>query len=437
VFANSDGELRGCSAPRDGALWPFATNNEDAAMSRAARYGFLASLATAMLLSFGLAGRAATLVSLYSFCTAMDHSVCLDGEAPWSRLLQIGARFYGTSSAIDAADAGTVFRVTTKGAFKTLHTFCTEASCSGGAAPGKYLALGSDGEVYGVTTTRGGAGDGGTIFKMSTAGRLTTIYRFCSEARCLDGSSPVAITFDAKGNIFGTATAGGKYREGTLFEITTKRAYLKLYDFCSYTNCADGLAPGALLLGSDGNFYGTTAAGGENQAGTVFVVTPVGDLTTLYSFCARKKCADGEQPNQVLVQGRDGNLYGTTTLGGGNGAGTIFRLTRSGSLRTLYAFCDQSYCDDGGNPTDGLIAAADGSFYGAAAAAGIYYNGVLFNITSTGRYSIVYDFCATGGCFDGASPSIAPTLAKDGNLYGTTLAGGDKFNVGTVYKLTP
>jgi uncharacterized repeat protein (TIGR03803 family) len=406
-------------------------------MTSAARCSLLGILAIAMVVSLGRAVRATSLVSLYSFCTATQNSTCLDGEGPSSRLLRIGVNFYGTTSAISVADEGTVFRITAKGIFRSLHTFCAQASCSGGSAPGMYLAAGPDGDVYGVTTMGGGPRDGGTIFKISTAGRLTTIYTFCSEVACLDGASPVAVTFDRAGNIFGTTIAGGKHREGTIFEITTTGAYRKIYDFCSLANCADGLGAGALVLGKDGNFYGTTAAGGENQAGSAFMVTPAGGLTTLYSFCALKDCADGEQPNSLLVQGRDGNLYGTTTLGGAGGAGTIFALTPAGSARILYAFCSQAYCDDGGDPLDGLVLAPDGGFYGTTAAAGIYYNGVLFHVTTAGAYSIVYDFCAAGGCFDGASPGATPTLGADGNLYGATLAGGDKFNVGTIYKLTP
>jgi uncharacterized repeat protein (TIGR03803 family) len=190
-------------------------------------------------------------------------------------------------------------------------------------------------------------------------------------------------------------------------------------------------------LGKDGNFYGTTAAGGVNQAGTVFMVTPAGKLTTLYSFCAENGCGDGAQPTPVLVQGGHGSLYGTTARGGANGAGTIFRLTPARTLNLLYAFCRRSDCDDGGSPADGLVMGADGGFYGSAQMGGIYHNGVLFRLTAAGTYSVVYDFCATGGCFDGSSPAAAPTLGKDGVLYGTTLSGGDRSNVGTIYRLTP
>ena len=396
--------------------------------------GIAAVLGLAQLAAFAAAGCAADLVSLYSFCTAVNQNFqCLDGEAPWSRLLQIDGSLYGTTS----GGHGTVFRITKRGKFTSLYVFCKDRNCRAGAAPGKYLARGPDDEIYGVTTQDGGSGDGGTIFRISPGGGLTIFYRFCSQANCLDGSAPTAVTFDPSGNLFGTSTQGGKYREGTLFEITAGGVYRKLHDFCSRPDCADGLSAGALLRAKDGDFYGTTAAGGEDQGGSVFRMRPDGSLTTLYSFCSVVNCPDGEQPTPLLVEGRNGDFYGTTMLGGANGAGTIFRLTPSGSLKTLYAFCGRAYCDDGANPQDGLVAAPDGSFYGTASTGGIYYNGVLFNITASKKYSIVYNFCATAGCFDGSTPSAAPTLDKNGNLYGTTLAGGDKSNVGAIYELSP
>ena len=128
------------------------------------------------------------------------------------------------------------------------------------------------------------------------------------------------------------------------------------------TNGNGPLAP--LVQGTDGNFYGTTNAGGANSRGTVFKITPGGTLTTLYSFCSQTNCPDGDRPYAGLIQASDGNFYGTTRLGGASIYGTIFKITPGGTLTTLYNFCSQSFCDDGMAPEAGLIQASDGNFYG-------------------------------------------------------------------------
>ena len=141
---------------------------------------------------------------------------------------------------------------------------------------------------------------------------------------------------------------------------TYAQTYSVLY---SFSGGADGASPslGSLFQGADGNFYGTTSAGGTHGSGTVFKITPSGKLTTIYGFCAQTGCADGKTPNGRLVQADDGNLYGTTNTGGANGYGTVFRLTRGGALTTLYSFCAQTNCADGEYPTAGLIQAIDGN----------------------------------------------------------------------------
>ncbi|MGB6472140.1 MAG: choice-of-anchor tandem repeat GloVer-containing protein, partial [Candidatus Acidiferrales bacterium] len=145
-----------------------------------------------------------------------------------------------------------------------------------------------------------------------------------------------------------------------------------LYSFGSQggTDCTDGAVPLAgLIQGSDGNFYGTTRVGGNtNDAGTVFKLTPSGILTTLYSFCSQggTDCTDGEYPYGGLIQGSDGNFYGTTFEGGDGyfNVGTVFKITPSGTLTTLYSFCSQANCTDGELPYAGLIQGSDGNFYG-------------------------------------------------------------------------
>ncbi len=152
-----------------------------------------------------------------------------------------------------------------------------------------------------------------------------------------------------------------------MFKLTPSGTLTTLYSFCSQTNCTDGRGPWAgLIQGSDGNFYGTTNLGGadpSNFFGTVFKLTPSGTLTTLHSFCTVVSvvggvpaCLDGYSPFAGVIQGSDGNFYGTTVYGGPNpspnesGGGTVFKLTSSGALTTLYSFCSQANCTDGYTP---------------------------------------------------------------------------------------
>ena len=153
---------------------------------------------------------------------------------------------------------------------------------------------------------------------------------------------------------------------------------------------SDGANPGAgLVQASDGNFYGTTGSGGAGNWGTVFKITPSGTLTTLYSFCSQTNCSDGANPWAGLVQATDGNFYGTARSGGNNNddcvdstCGTMFKITPSGTLTTLYSFCSQTNCSDGANPGAGVVQATDGNFYGTTGYAGAYGGGTVFRLVS-------------------------------------------------------
>ena len=230
------------------------------------------------------------------------------------------------------------------------------------------------------------------------------------------------------GNFYGTTDGGGVYEQGTVFKVTAGGTLTTLYTFCSQIYCTDGAAPEAgLVQATDGNFYGTTYSGGTYGQGTVFRITATGDLSTLYNFCSQSGCADGADPEAGLVQGTDGNLYGTTSYGGitdsCDGCGTVFKITLAGQLTTLHSF---DYVDDGAYPQAGLVQATDGSFYGTTnigGASGIAA-GTVFGITSAGQLTTLYAFCQTD-CTDGAYPQAGLMQATDGNLYGTTSFGGN------------
>jgi uncharacterized repeat protein (TIGR03803 family) len=292
-----------------------------------------------------------------------------------------------------------------------------------GANP-NALVQGANGLFYG-TTQNGGTNGYGTIFQiqLTANGAPTNLYSFTGYG---DGAFPVAgLVPGADGNFYGTASAGGTGGWGTVFKITPGGTLGSLY---SFTGMADGGFPYAeLMQGTDGNFYGTTWGGGTQHGwGTVFEITPGGILNSLHSFTGG---ADGGSPEATLVQGVDGRLYGTTSEGG-TGSGTVFAISTNGVLTNLYSFTGGS---DGGSPYAGVIQAGDRSLYGTTAYGGQYGNGAIFKITTNGALATLYSF--TGGS-DGSSPYAALIQASDGNLYGTTAYGGGAYGDGTVFQIT-
>jgi uncharacterized repeat protein (TIGR03803 family) len=339
--------------------------------------------------------------------------------------------FYGTTLGGGANFQGTVFRINAAGALTTLYSFCAQSTCPDGAEPQAGLVEGSNGNFYG-TTPIGGANESGTVFEITPAGKLTTIYSFCPQSGCSDGANPYAgLVLASDGNFYGTTHSGGANSVGTVFKITPGGKLTTLHNFCSQTSCMDGANPySGLIQATDGNFYGTTFISGANGSGTVFKITPAGTLTTLYSFCAQTNCADGAYPYAALVQGTDGNFYGTTNEGGTRTYGTVFKITRGGTLTSLYSFCVQTNCTDGQYPYAGLVQAPNKKFYGTTSAGGDIGAGTAFTITSKGTLITLHAFDDT----DGTQPYGGLLQATSGTFYGTTYQGATNSD-GTVFSL--
>ena len=318
-----------------------------------------------------------------------------------------------------------------------------------GQGPFAGLIQATNGDLYG-TTSYGGANcvpiGCGTVFKITPGGALTSLYSFCSQVNCTDGVYPTAgLVQDTDGYLYGTTIYGGANACpaaigspangcGTIFKITPSGTLTTLHNFCAQNGCEDGGGPSARLVrASNGEFYGTTGYGGANNCapiggcGTVFKITPSGTLTTLYRFDG----PDGLSPNG-LIQATNGDLYGSTYYGGANncapyGCGTIFKITPSGALTTLHRFDGT----DGAYPDAQLIQAANGAIYGTTQEGGDAGNGLIFKITLSGTLTTLYTF----GGPDGEDPN-GLVQATDGDFYGTTLGGGANFG-GTIFKITP
>src|ERR1039457_1437057 len=314
----------------------------------------------------------------------------------------------------------------------TIHRFCSQSGCPDGASPFAGLVQATNGDLYG-TTRDAGANDDGAIFKITPGGTLTTLYSFCAQTNCTDGAPPYAgLVQAANGDLYGTTYYGGTNGGGTVFKITQGGTLTTLYSFCSQTNCTDGDGPIAgLVQAANGDFFGTTSSGGANGYGTVFKITPGGTLTTLYSFCSQSGCTDSATPYAGLVQAANGNLYGATGEGGAHGSGTIFKITPSGTLTTLHSFNRT----DGGAPEAGLVQAADGDLYGTTITGGAIGLGTVFKITPSGTLTTLYSFCSQSGCTDGDNPGAGLVQDTNGDFYGTTFNGGAN-NFGTVFRLS-
>jgi uncharacterized repeat protein (TIGR03803 family) len=406
------------------------------------------------LLALGLAAAnalpAQVLTTLYSFCTVSGGN-CPDGENLYAGLVQgLDGNLYGTTYQGGTYGGGTVFKIGTSGSLTTLYNFCAVSGCADGQFPYAGLTLATNGSFFG-TTQGGGTSSYGTVFSITPAGVLTTVYSFCSQSGCADGGYPYGGLFQATNGLFyGTTFVGGHTNgespEGTVFKITSSGTLATLYQFChGFGTCTDGSAPLAgVIQASDGNFYGTTFTGGTKGGwpaglgdnGTAFQLTQGGTLTTLYSFDNSSSYAYGSWPRAVLMQGSDGNLYGTTNQRGANGNyGAIFKITTSGSITALYSFCAVSGCTDGANPESPLIQATDGNYYGTTHLGGANNGGTVYRITPGGTLTTLYSFCAQAGCADGQYPYAGLFQATDGNLYGTTYQGGAA-GKGTVFSLS-
>jgi uncharacterized repeat protein (TIGR03803 family) len=356
-----------------------------------------------------------------------------NGANPYLMSLVQGedGNLYGTTS-YGGAEVffGTVFKMTPTGRLTTLYSFCAQTNCTDGASPEAGLVLGTDDDFYGTT---GGANGFGSVFKITSGGTLTTLHSF----GYTDGASPAAALVQATdGNFYGTTSGGGpNFCDtgdgcGTVFKITPSGTLTTLYSFCSQSGCTDGFRPAGLIQSTNGDLYGTTFAGGANSEGTVFKISPTGTLTTLYSFCSVVEnglCADGAGPVAALTQATNGSFYGTTAGGGANDFGTIFSITSGGELSTLHSF---DYYNDGADPQAALVQATNGTFCGTAFFGGVNGDGTVFCIDPGGSLTTLHSFDGT----DGTVPLAALLQATNGTFYGTTNAGGAN-NGGTIFSL--
>jgi len=296
-----------------------------------------------------------------------------------------------------------------------------------GLADGGYpyvgLIQGTAG-FYG-TTYYGGAYAAGTVFQVTRSGTETVLYNFTGGT---DGGQPYALlVLDAAGNLYGTTSSGGAHGNGTVFQVSPSGAETVLYSF----TYADGSYPsGGLIRDTAGNLYGSTAVGGSSGKGTVFKVDTAGTETVLHSFAGG--AADGAFPYLTrLHMDMAGNLYGVTEEGGPSNLGVVFEISSSGTFSVLHSFAGGA--TDGAFPSGPLMRDAAGNLRGTTQGGGPSNLGTVFELSSSGTLTLLHSFA--GGKTDGAIPYGGLVQNLTGTLYGTTTGGGASGN-GTVYKLT-
>jgi uncharacterized repeat protein (TIGR03803 family) len=413
---------------------------------------------------------------LYRFC---PQGAC-DAINPTGGLIMDGAgNLYGAAAggkvgcgiAVNST-CGTVFKLTPNSSGWTetvLYSFCSQNSCADGTNPFAPLIMDGFGNLYGRTAF-GGSNSAGTVFKLAPSGTgwtETVLYSFCAQggSSCTDGGglgAAAGLIMGGSGNLYGTTIGGGMHGGGVVFQLAPNGngwTETVLYSFCAQggTSCADGSYPySGLIMDGAGNLYGTTESGGSYGEGTVFKIAPSGSAwaeTVLYSFCAQggSTCTDGASPRATLILDGAGDLYGTTVQGGKYGAGAAFQLAPSGSgwaETVLYSFCAQGgiSCVDGSYPYSGLIMDGAGNLYGTTESGGAHGAGTVYKLapsSSGATETVLYSFCSQNSCADGANPYAPLMMDGAGNLYGTTLLGGNYYcgwnfasGCGTVFQLT-
>jgi uncharacterized repeat protein (TIGR03803 family) len=382
--------------------------------------------------AFSAAMLSSTAAHAQSFSVIYSFTGGSDGGNPTAGFI-IGpaGNLFGTASVGGTYGAGVVFELSESGEEKVLYNFTGGAD---GANPNSSLIADTKGNLYG-TTYAGGAFGAGTVFEVTLAGKETVLYSFTGGA---DGANPQSkVTFDSAGNLYGTTTGGGTYSGGTVFEIPKGGTEQVLH---SFGNGTDGASPVAgVTLSTKDKIFGTTSAGGTDGYGTVFRLAEGEsgwDETILHNFAMQ---ADGATPYAGLVFDSAGNLFGATTDGGGpnfNDGGAVFELKPSESGWTFVALDGVPGSGISGSYRN-VILDASGNIYATTHCDGTYSAGTVYELSAASggawNYNTLYNFT---GQSDGLYSFSNLVFDKQGNLYGTTKYGGAD-GAGVAFKITP
>lgn len=360
------------------------------------------------------------------------------GTQATGKLLRLAnGESYGTASSGGAHGFGSVFRVTPAGAVETVVSFTGSSGAVPGSGPTAGLVLGADSAFYG-TTSAGGAGGGaggfGTIFKVTAAGVFTKLVDFTGTTGTAKGSVPGPLVLHADGNFYGTTAAGGAGVPGnlagfgTIFRMTPGGILTTMAEFTGSAEAVKGSEPTGALAVSGTTLYGVTRIGGASSLGTIFRVTTAGSFTALHDFTG----PNGARPNGGLFLHSNSLLYGTTEFGGTEGFGTAFSISTAVTpvFTSIRSFADLI----GSQPVGELVAADPTTLLGTVATGGASGWGGIYKLTTGGVFTMLATFTGESGIVPGASPRAGLAADGAGHFHGVTSAGGPG-NLGTVFNI--
>ena len=414
-----------------------------------------------------------TFNTLFSFCNDPNFGCENTGSTPQAALLRDAqGNLFGTAEVGNDNGHGTAYELIFDPAqqtysFKLIYRFCQKTLgnlCLDGLQPASNLIMDVNGNLYG-TTTQGGKNNQGIIFELVHHNQhnyaLKVLHAFCNRVNCKDGADPAAgltyqgeeagALYDGSASLYGTTLHGGTANNaGVAYRFTPGGgpAYQVIRNFCWVQNsCSGGAFPLGLTIDANGLLYGIAEEGGRHGQGVLFRLSPHGNRyseTILYAFCRRAGCTDGREPSGPVSIDAAGNIFGTTTRGGKNDSGVVFELNTVRHETVLYSFCKtQPNCGDGSGPSGNIVVASNGDIFGTTEQGGNSASccGVLFRIRA-GKETVLHTFCPNPGLNcdpDGEFPFGGLITDGSGNLYGTTLNGGqaETFAGGTVFQLTP
>jgi uncharacterized repeat protein (TIGR03803 family) len=403
-------------------------------------------LVAATIVAGSFAASADTFTTLHVFCR---DGICKDGANPFeSPLIPDGqGNYLGTTQNGGANQSGVLYEIVGGTKYRKLFDFPTT-----GAAPLGSLIQDTQGDLFGIV--EGGSTNNGAVYRLHpldakrTSWTFDLLYNFCPNSdSCPDGSDPFAITYEGASSgiaydgvspLYGTTNVGGANGGGTVFQLVDNGGTWSekvIHSFCASARCAHGTRPGyTLVSGPDGALYGP-AGGTPSKGGIIYKLTPNAartkwTMSVFYNFCALAGCADGADPGGLTLDSA-GGFYGVTDSGGSEG--TLYHLSPEGAFTLLYSFCQQPDCDDGAGPSVAPTLAPDGTLYGLTSGAARLYH---FD-PATSAYTVLHEFCGGETCKGGYSPTASLTLDPDGTLFGTTFLAGSKNDGGTVFSYAP
>jgi uncharacterized repeat protein (TIGR03803 family) len=359
------------------------------------------------------------------------------GSRPSGLVLGHDGNFYGTTSSGGSSGCGTAFRMTPDGKLTTLLDFTGSSGANPGAKPDHGLIQAKDGNFYGTTTGQG-AVKFGTVYRMTPDGIMTVLARLGSDSQGTGGVAGLIEGTD--GNLYGTTFSGGSggggggVGGGTVYRVTPQGQFTTMFNLVPGISDDTMQNPyGGLIQATDGNFYGTTWMGGGvvTGGGTVFRITPDGHATLFARLRGYSQNSTGGASETGLVQATDGNFYGVTPVFGRNNLGTVFKVTLRGGVSAIFNFTGAA---TGSRPDQPLIQGMDGALYGSARDGGTNDAGTLFRITTQGALTMLVNFTNMVGPDMGKSPSSPLLPLTDGSFMGTTGSGGSNGD-GTIFQL--